>query len=193
MTADPENRPFEGIPSSETPAGLLLPPGAEDLRLRPAQLARLVGQSRQGIHDHIRRGNLTVDPDGRMPLARALRQLDDNTDPARRRPRGPLALAAQRETAALRAEIGRLEKELDAMRVQHAARRAGVEAAVQTTANRIHDDYSTKIGSLCTAIVACFDSLVAAHADERLDDALDDLVAAYIYEGGDPDGESESP
>jgi hypothetical protein len=167
--------------SSDGPGNLLLPPGCEDLRLRPAQFARLVGVSRQGIHDHIQRGNVTVDSDGRLPLARALRQLDDNVDPARRRPRGPLALAAQREIGVLRAEIERLAKEVDASRVQLAAHRAGVEAAVQATTNSMEDAYAIKIGSLCAEIVANFDALVVSHQQGVLDDALDSIVGEVIY------------
>jgi hypothetical protein len=167
--------------SSDGPGALLLPAGCEDLRLRPSEFAKLVGQSRQGIHDHIKRGNLTVDGDGRMPLARALRQLDGNLDPARRRHRGPLALAAQREIALLRAEIERLAKEVDASRVQLAAHRAGVEAAVQATTNSMDDAYSTKIGGLCAEIVANFDALVVSHHQGVLEDALDSIVGKVIY------------
>jgi hypothetical protein len=192
MTAPAEKS--ENCISGDPPSSqLLLPPGAEDLRLRPAQLARLVGLSRQGVHDHIKRGNVTLDADGRLPLARALRQLYDNVDPARRRPRGPLALAAQREAAVLRAEIERLEKEVDAMRVKLAAPRAEIARAVQAAINGVGDDYAVKIGTLCNMIVDGFAGLMDANAAGQLDDALDVLVDKAIYNSSNVDDGAPDP
>lgn len=56
-----------------------------DLRVRQAELARLWKVSKQAINNYVRRGIISVDPDGLIPPKRALREYLANTDGARMR------------------------------------------------------------------------------------------------------------
>jgi hypothetical protein len=63
----------------------LLPPPDLQLRIRPADLARMIGVSKQTISVWIRNGKVTVGPDGRLNPVEACRQVMRNSDPSRLR------------------------------------------------------------------------------------------------------------
>jgi len=123
MTSDHENLP-PSTPKSTDPAagpppphdGLLPIPGAADLRVGQADLARILGCTRQAISGHVKRGNLRLDRDGKVLLSSALRALSQNADPARLQRRGPIGAAAARDDADLRERLAKLEAENLALR-----------------------------------------------------------------------------
>jgi hypothetical protein len=115
MTNTPENPPDSADPSTDPP-GLLPAPGAADVRLTQSELARVIGISKQALSKHVARGSIRLDRDGRASLSRALRDYSTRVDPARRQRRGPIAAAAAREDADLRARLAKLEAENTALR-----------------------------------------------------------------------------
>ncbi|WP_449370249.1 hypothetical protein [Thiomonas sp.] len=82
---------------------------AAQVRLRPADLARMLKVSRQAVSQWVAGGKLRLDPDGRVSAASAMRQLVAH-HPERLR---AAALApVVREMAALRTRVTHLEREL---------------------------------------------------------------------------------
>lgn len=57
------------------------------IRVRPAQLARLCGVSKQAVSGWIKRGLITLGPDGRVDPTKAARDLVTRSDPGRLRAR----------------------------------------------------------------------------------------------------------
>ncbi|MBN8776017.1 MAG: hypothetical protein KGI86_03130 [Betaproteobacteria bacterium] len=86
---------------------------AAQVRLRPADLARMLKVSRQSVSQWVRGGKLRLDPDGRVSAASAMRQLVAH-HPERLR---AAALApVVREVLDLRARVAQLEQALDQAR-----------------------------------------------------------------------------
>ena len=61
------------------------PVPAMEIRIRPAAFARMVNVSRQTVSQWIKRGVITLGPDGRLEPKEAASQVIRNTDPARLR------------------------------------------------------------------------------------------------------------
>lgn len=86
---------------------------AAQVRLRPADLARMLRVSRQSVSQWVHGGKLRLDPDGRVSAASAMRQLVAH-HPERLR---AAALApVVREVLDLRARVAQLEQALDQAR-----------------------------------------------------------------------------
>ena len=86
---------------------------AAQVRLRPADLARMLRVSRQSVSQWVHGGKLHLDPDGRVSAASAMRQLVAH-HPERLR---AAALApVVREVLDLRARVAQLEQALDQAR-----------------------------------------------------------------------------
>jgi hypothetical protein len=124
--------PDENLPSSLLPA-----PGMADIRLSPAEFARFLGQSRQSVASYIRKGIVTLGADKKLRLGHALREMEQNLDPARRRRRGPGAVDAAREAGSLRGTIAALEAECCALRAALAGERRRGEAARLATMDAV--------------------------------------------------------
>ncbi len=89
------------------------PLDAARVRLRPADVARLFGVSRQAVGQWIAGGKLRLDDDGRVTAAAAVDQLvRHNPDRLRAAALAPVV----REMAALRLRIAELERDLAAAR-----------------------------------------------------------------------------
>jgi hypothetical protein len=92
-----------------------LPLSFEDvgnLRVRPAELARMLGVSRQSVSQWIQIGKVTLGADGRVDPAKATRQVIDNSDPSRLRAR--VLRSAVEDVGTLRRRIADLEHQLAA-------------------------------------------------------------------------------
>lgn len=102
---------------------------AAQIRLRPADLARLLKVSRQAVSQWVIGGKLRLDADGRVSAASAVRQLVQHHP---ERLRASALAPVVREMADLRARVAGLERELRRAK-DEAAFRAGQawEAAAQ--------------------------------------------------------------
>lgn len=60
---------------------------AQGIRVRPAQFARMCGVSRQTVSQWVKRGLVTLFPDGTLDPSVAAKRVIQNTDPARLRAR----------------------------------------------------------------------------------------------------------
>ena len=81
-------------------------------RLRPAELARLLGVSRQSVSEWVKGGKVKLGSDGRLDPRKAVGDVLRAGDPARLRARVLAPFAA--EIAALRARVAHLAHELAA-------------------------------------------------------------------------------
>ena len=79
-------------------------------RLRPAELARLMGVSRQSVSEWIKLKKIRVGADGRVDPRQAVADMLKSNDPARLRAR--LLAPFAKEIAALRAQVAKLTHEL---------------------------------------------------------------------------------
>ena len=79
-------------------------------RLRPAELARLMGVSRQSVSEWIKLKKIRVGADGRVDPRQAVADMLKSNDPARLRAR--LLVPFAKEIAALRAQVAKLTHEL---------------------------------------------------------------------------------
>lgn len=100
---------------TNSPIHPTLPLSFEDvgnLRVRPAELARMLGVSRQSVSQWIQTGKVTLGADGRVDPAKATREVIDNSDPARLRAR--VLRSAVDDVGTLRRHIADLEHQLAA-------------------------------------------------------------------------------
>jgi hypothetical protein len=100
---------------TNSPIHPTLPLSFEDvgnLRVRPAELARMLGVSRQSVSQWIQTGKVTLGADGRVDPAKATRQVIDNSDPGRLRAR--VLRSAVEDVGTLRRRIANLEHQLAA-------------------------------------------------------------------------------
>lgn len=74
-------------PAQESTRPLDLGELTSGIRVRPAQLARMCGVSKQAVSGWIRRGLITLGPDGRVDPTKAARDLVTRSDPGRLRAR----------------------------------------------------------------------------------------------------------
>lgn len=111
MTVSPDTDKFRAAQGAQ-PA---LPFAKDELatngpRLRPSELARLLGVSRQSVSEWIKAGKVKLGSDGRLDPRKAVADVLRAGDPARLRARVLAPLAA--EIAALRARVAHLTHEL---------------------------------------------------------------------------------
>jgi hypothetical protein len=100
---------------TNSPIHPTLPLSFEDvgnLRVRPAELARMLGVTRQSVSQWIQTGKLTLGADGRVDPAKATRQVIENSDPSRLRAR--VLRSAVEDVGTLRRRIADLEHQLAA-------------------------------------------------------------------------------
>lgn len=136
------------------------------MRVKPAQFARMCKVSKQAVSVWIKEGKITLGPDGLLDPAVASRQVFERTDPGRLRAR--IFKDAMAPYGDLQKRVRELEAERDAWQaVRHLyIHEDEIEERNQATRNAIAFD---------------FDRLMDAHADGRLDDALDELWGLYFW------------
>jgi len=149
------------------------------LRVNLAELAKIVGVTRQSTHGWAKRGLIRVGADGKVDPVEAIKAFVRNADPARVRTR--FLRTAVLDHAQLRARVEQLEAERDNFRTQLAAHRAEAERTAASAAFAAEDEFAAKIGGFCALLQNEFPALVDAHRGRRLDDALDDLVGRAFY------------
>jgi transcriptional regulator with XRE-family HTH domain len=107
---------FSRPPSTDGDDSLFDTP-LSNARITQAQLADLLGVSRQAVNKQVRRGAVRVDADRMMPARRGLADWKANVDPARTRARfSGKRSAAAREDAELRERLAKLQAENVALR-----------------------------------------------------------------------------
>ena len=147
------------------------------MRVRPAQFARMCEVSKQAVCDWIKRGIVSLGPDGRLDPVVASRQVFERTDPARLRARVFKDLA--RDVPDLREKVRGLKSELGDAHAQVARLAADLHCAVSFRMH--HDDVSDRLDSLLAGISAALPSLVRNVDDDALKDSLDRLAAKFFY------------
>ncbi|MBS0194777.1 MAG: hypothetical protein JSR34_11075 [Proteobacteria bacterium] len=184
MTANGHTR--RSVPSESRPS--LLPFDPADLmamRVLPSEFARMCGVSKQTVSQWIKKGTVSLLPDGRLDPVRASRQVLQNTDPARLRARVFRQASASQEE--LRQRIRTLEGELKALREER--QRIGRARHFQHV-----DATAAGLDRLACTIAARFDEAMAAHAVGYLEAWLDDLLATEFWgQGVTPDDRVDGP
>jgi len=140
------------------------------VRIRPAEFARLCRVSKQTVSNWIKKGVVSLGPDGRLDPAVAARQVFERSDLAKIRAR--VFKTASLSLSQLRARVAELEAELNVVREQ----------------SRHMDDLARDLNALCKEIEANFADLAAARSAGTLQDTLDRLVGRIIY-GVEPDND----
>jgi hypothetical protein len=153
------------------------------IRVSPAQFARMCAVSKQTVSGWIKRGIVTLGPDGKLDPAVASRQVFERTDPARLRAR--LFKDAMQSANDLRRRVKSLEHEL-------ATERTSRNAALQAMKERCDDKTALHVFHFCAALVDDFGALADLHRagkHDDLKDRIDDLVGRCFY----PDHRIEEP
>lgn len=171
MTAAPKH----GAGSSPDTRPSLLPFNPADLvamRMRPAAFAAICCVSKQTVSQWIKRGTVTLGPDGMLDPAVATRQVLERTDPARLRAR--IFKQAASTLAELHTRIQQLEGELaQESMLNEQWKKAGLFQA--------QDEAHVKLTRLLSALVERIDEAFEAQRAGTLDAWLDELVAVEYY------------
>lgn len=143
--ADPATDPLSTsgtghLPFDFDPGSLL------QLRVRPADFARMCGVSRQAVSQWVKRGVITLGPDGKLDPVAAGRQVLLATDPARLRAR--VFRDTARDIDELRAQVRTLRAERDQARAEVDALRGSIGRVLLHT-----DDLAVRLAALADAIV----------------------------------------
>lgn len=177
MTVDPgtpENRQREARQTT-----MIAPP---DLRLRvlPAELARILGVSKQAVAKAIRAGRIRVDADGKLDPAAATRDWLRNTHPASMRSRVLRDAAAAQRTAADQAAYWRAEAE--EARAALASERERASAVRTATAYAALDAVAATLPAVADDLAQLAVDLAERHGAPRLRRAHDrGALSALAY------------
>lgn len=147
------------------------------MRVRPAQFARMCEVSKQSVSDWIRRGVISLGPDGLLDPVVASRQVFERTDPARLRARVFKDLA--RDVPELREQVRELRQGLKAMTAERDRLAADLAQAMQL---RMHpDDIESRLYDLLTGIADQWPALAASAHTGNLSDALERLTCRLFH------------
>ena len=197
----PDDRAENAPPSSSTPMLNFDPAQLVAMRVRPAQFARLCQVSRQSVSDWIKRGVISLGPDGLLDPVTASRQVFERTDPARLRARVFRDIA--RDIPELREQVRELRqalKEARAERDQIAAEREALAAALDEAMRlRLHpDDIAARLHDLLTGIADQWPALASSAEAGDLPEDLERLACRLFHRFTDADmteafGDDEGP
>lgn len=140
--------------------------------MRPAEFARLVGVTKQAVSDWIKRGKITLGPDGKLDPDVAMRQVVERTDPARLRAKALKGMAG--DLHQLRQRVAELEAELANERETSAARAADAALAAEL-------EMDAGLTRMLIAICERFDEASAAHSRDGLYEWLEEMLAVEVY------------
>lgn len=171
MTAEQK----QGVHAANVARASTLPFDPADLvamRVLPAQFARMCRVSKTTVSKWIKRGIVTLGPDGKLDPAIASRQVVEGTNPIKLRARVFKDAVAGRDE--LRARIAELEREL-------AIEREWGDVREKAAGARASDAASQALGCVMDALSARFDEACAARAAHRLERWLDELAAVLFY------------
>lgn len=142
------------------------------LRVLPAQFARMCEVSKQTVSQWIKRGIVTLGPDGKLDPAVAGRQVIERTNPIKLRAR--VFRHATAGLDELRARVRELEQEL-------AIERACGDARAKAAGFHASDAAAQAVGRVVDAVCARFDEACAARAADGLETWMDELVAVEFF------------
>ena len=172
----------QAVFSPPSPAPSTLPFDPRDLvemRVLPAQFARMVGVSKQAVSKAIAIGKITLGPDGRLDPKKALREYLNNSDPARVRVR--TFRQAMTETEALRVKVADLSAEAERLRAEVETERQYGDDRAQAAQYRTEDDAAQRLARLLAVLGSRLDAARMAHDAGTWDEWTDDLVAEVYY------------
>ncbi|AVR89533.1 hypothetical protein Tharo_2645 [Thauera aromatica K172] len=160
------------------------------MRVRPAQFARMCEVSKQAVSDWIKRGVVSLGPDGLLDPVTASRQVFERTDPARLRARVFKGLA--KDVPELREQVRELRdalKQALAERDQLAAERESLAAALNESMRlRMHnDEIETRLHDLLAGIADQWPALASSAEAGNLPDDLDRLSCRLFRRFSDAD------
>lgn len=186
MTPDPKAPADQGEdapPSSSAPMLPFDPAELVAMRVRPAQFARMCEVSKQAVSDWIKRGVITLGPDGLLDPVTASRQVFERTDPARLRARVFRDLA--RDVPELREQVRELRQALKQARAERDQLAADLEQAVRL---RMHgDEIAARLADLLTGIADQWPALASSAEAGDLPDELDRLACRLFHRFSDAD------
>ena len=136
------------------------------MRVTRAQFARICGVTKQSVSVWVRKGWISVGPDGRFDPQEASRQLMQHANPARLKAR--VFRDAMAPLGALHARIKSLETEVAAER----ARSGSVIA---------HDELARRVCTFIARLESAADAYFDAHASGRGEAFLDLLTAEVLF------------
>lgn len=153
------------------------------VRVRPADLARMLGVSRSAVTKWVQAGKIALGPDGKLDPDRAVRSLVATTHPGRLKVQ--VLRFAGEDHAALRQRIASLESELRDVRERSKTNTIPVDGAggLYERANELHD-----------ALLREFDRLIRADAmgPEILDSAVGEMIRTFLL-CEEPDEDDDEP
>ena len=145
------------------------------IRVRPAELARMLNVSRQTVSQWIQVGKVTLGADGKLDPTVATRQVIENSDPSRLRAR--VLKSAVDDVGALRRRIAELEHSLAA-----ALERSNFLEGFSQAQDRADQFFIGMVIDQFADLVACSDDLTR----RQLLDSLFER-ATFLADGLDPD------
>jgi hypothetical protein len=163
MTKTPESTARCGFDPQQTT--MVAPPDLR-LRVRPAELARIFGVSKQGVSKAIRSGRIRVDADGRLDPAVATRDWLKNTHPASMRSRVMRDASAAQRTAADQAAHWRAEA--DEARAALATERERARAVRTAAAHAALDALAETLPAVADGLSQLAVDLAERHGAARL-------------------------
>jgi hypothetical protein len=144
------------------------------MRVLPSEFARMVGVSKQAVSQWIKRGTITLGPDGRVEPRTATRQVMERTDPAKMRARVFKQASASHDE--LRQRVRELEAEL-------AAQRGYAERCLAAGRFQAEDEAGCGVARLCDAILDRWNEAVQARCTNRLRRWLEELTVVEFHRG----------
>lgn len=197
MTPDHEAPADQGENSPPSSSARMLPFDPAELvamRVRPAQFARMCEVSKQAVSDWIKRGIISLGPDGLLDPVTASRQVFERTDPARLRARVFKDIA--RDIPELREQVRELRQALKQARAERDQLAADLAQALRV---RMHqDDIESRLYDLLTGIADQWPALASSAEAGDLPDDLDRLACRLFRRFSDVDmaeafGDDEDP
>jgi hypothetical protein len=150
-----------------------------DLRVKPAQFARMVGVSKQAVSKAIQTGKLMLGPDGKINPKKGLREYLENSDPTRVRVR--TFKQAMTETEDLRARVRVLEVTVARLRDDVAAARADGDARVRAAQFAASDTTAIHLARLINTLAERLEEASAAHRAGDWKRWSDEFLAVEFY------------
>lgn len=162
----------------------IVPPPDLRLRVRPAELARILGVSRQAVGKAIKSGRVRVDADGRVDPQRATRDWLRNTHPASMKARALRDAAAAQRSAQEQARHWRAEAKAarQALAEAEATERERARAARTALRYAASDALARALPRLADDLAHHAVALAERHGGDRLRRALDrGALAELVY------------
>lgn len=148
------------------------------VRVSQAEFARICRVSRQAVSEWVRKGKISVFPDGKIDPHADARQVFERTDPARLRAR--VFRGAVVSIDRLRQRVGELESQLAAER----------DCRERLTIHK--DDLARMDVALVATLVERFDDLVSANQLGELQAAIEQITSWCLWRASAENEEEES-